>query len=230
MSKYQNIYFDLDNTLWDFKSNAIAAFRDIFDIHQLWEKIPDFDEFVTTFAFYNEHLWNKYRLGQIKKGLLRVERFTLTLDKLKITESSLPEVISNAYLEIMPQKSNLVKDAPKVLNHLKSKYHLFIITNGFHETQNKKLHNSGIRHYFNGIITSEDTGWSKPDRRIFEYALKSVHARKSESLMIGDDLHVDIEGAKNFGMDQVFFNRKMISHDIKTTYEIKELKELMLIL
>ena len=55
-------------------------------------------------------------------------------------------------------------------------------------------------------------------------------ARKSESMMIGDDLHVDIKGAKNFGMDQVFFNRKRISHDIETTYEINELKELMLIL
>ncbi len=159
-----------------------------------------------------------------------MNRFTLTLGELKISDSSLIELISEAYLELMPQKSNLVKDAYEVLDYLKSKYHLYILTNGFHETQNRKLANSGISHYFSGIITSEDAGWSKPDRRIFEYALKSVHAKKTESLMIGDDLHVDIEGAKNFGMDQVFFNRKKIIHDIKTTCEISELKELMLIL
>lgn len=230
LKQYQNIYFDLDNTLWDFESNAIEAFREIFDRHQLWDRIPDFDEFTSTFAFYNEKLWEKYRQGQIKKGPLRVERFTLTLSRLKISEGSLSELISDAYLELMPQKSNLIKDAHEVLNYLKSRYNLYILTNGFHETQNKKLINSGIQHCFNGMITSEDARWSKPDQRIFEYALKSVNARKSESMMIGDDLHVDIEGAKNFGMDQVFFNRKKISHDIETTYEINELKELMLIL
>jgi putative hydrolase of the HAD superfamily len=220
----------LDNTLWDFKSNAIEAFREIFDHHQLWQMIPDFDEFISTFTFYNEQLWAKYRQGHIKKEPLRVERFTLTLSRLGISDSNLSELISNAYLELVPQKSNLIKDAHEVLNYLKSKYRLFILTNGFRETQRNKLINSGIQHCFNGMITSEDAGWSKPDRRIFEYALKSFNAKKPESVMIGDDLHVDIEGAKNFGMDQVFFNRKMISHEVKTTCEINELKELMLIL
>ena len=230
LNKYKNIYFDLDNTLWDFESNAIEAFREIFDRHQLWDRIPNFDEFISTFAFYNEQLWKKYRQGQIKKGPLRIERFLLTLNKLKISDISLSEVISNAYLELMPQKSNLMKHAHEVLDYLKSKYNLFILTNGFHETQNAKLINSGIKQCFSGMITSENARCSKPDRKIFEYALKSFNARKSESVMIGDDLHVDIAGAKNFGMDQIFLNRKMISHDIKTTYEINELKDLLLIL
>jgi putative hydrolase of the HAD superfamily len=229
-NQYQNIYFDLDNTLWDFKSNAIEAFREIFDHHQLWDRIPDFDAFISTFAYYNEQLWEKYRQGQIKKEPLRIERFILTLGRLGISEDNLPEIISKAYLELMPRKSNLIQDAREVLDYLKSKYNLFILTNGFCKTQRNKLINSGIQHYFKGMVTSEDAGWSKPDQRIFEYALKSVNAKKSESVMIGDDLQVDIEGAKNFGMDQVFFNSKMILHDVKTTCEINELKELMLIL
>ncbi len=171
----------------------------------------------------------KYRQGQIRKEALRIERFSLILNKLDIPDNNLSDKISNDYLKIIPQKSNLVKYAQEVLDYLKPKYQLFVLTNGFHEVQNAKLRNSGIAHYFNRIITSEDTGWQKPDRRIFEFALKSVNAKKSESMMIGDDLHVDITGAKNFGMDQVFFNRKMIPHHLKITYEINELKELKLI-
>lgn len=230
LNRYKNIYFDLDNTLWDFESNAREAFKEIFDIYQLWDRITDFEKFISTFTSCNEQLWEKYRQGQIQKEALRIERFHLTLKQLDIKDNFISRQISEAYLKLVPQKSNLVRYAYEVLDYLKSKYNLFILTNGFHETQNAKLINSGIRNYFSGMITSEDARWSKPDRRIFAYALKSVNARKSESVMIGDDLHVDIEGAKNFGMDQVFYNRKMISHHTKITYEIKELKELMLIL
>jgi len=230
LTEYKNIYFDLDNTLWDFEANAKDAFREIFDLHHLWNTITDFDKFISTFCLYNEQLWEKYRLGQIKKEALRIERFSLMLHRLKIPDNNLSRLISDAYLEIMPQKSNTIRYAFEVLDYLKPKYRLFILTNGFREIQSAKLRNSKIVHYFNRIITSEDTHWQKPDRRIFEYALKSANAKKSESLMVGDDLTVDILGAKNFGMDQVFFNRKMISHHMKITYEINELKELMMIL
>jgi len=229
-NQYQNIYFDLDNTLWDFESNAREAFKEIFDRYQLWDRITDFEKFISTFTFCNEQLWEKYRQGKIQKEALRIERFNSTLKQLDIIDDFLSGQINDAYLELVPQKSNLVRFAYEVLDYLKSKYNLFILTNGFRETQNAKLINSGIRHYFSGMITSEDARWSKPDRRIFEFALKSVNAKKSESIMVGDDLHVDIEGAKNFGMDQVFYNRKMISHHMKITCEIKELQELMLIL
>ncbi|OFY65032.1 MAG: noncanonical pyrimidine nucleotidase, YjjG family [Bacteroidetes bacterium RBG_13_42_15] len=230
MTEYNNIYFDLDNTLWDFEANARDAFREIFDLHHLWNTITDFEKFIETFSVYNEQLWEKYGLGQIKKEALRIERFSLMLHRLKISDNNLSRLISDAYLEIMPQKSNTIRYAFEVLEYLKPKYRLFILTNGFHKTQSAKLKNSGIQHYFSGIITSEDAHWSKPDRRIFEYALKSVNAKKSESLMVGDDLTVDILGAKNFGMDQVFFNRKMISHHMKITYEINQLNELIMIL
>lgn len=217
----------MDNTLWDFESNAREAFREIFDLHQLWNSITDFEQFISAFTFYNGQLWDKYRHGQIDKESLRIERFNLTLNKLNIADNHLSKIISDAYVELVPQKSNLVKNANEVLAYLKPKYQLFILTNGFHEVQDAKLRNSGIDHYFKRVFTSEDVRWQKPDKRMFAYALKSANARKSESIMIGDDLHVDIAGAKNFGMDQVFFNRNMISHNMKITYEIKALKELI---
>ena len=76
------------------------------------------------------------------------------------------------------------------------------------------------------MFTPENIGYIKPHRAIFEYAVKSVNARKAESLMIGDDLQVDIIGARDFGMDQVYFNPHKIPHNEKITYEILTLFEL----
>ena len=227
MNKYKHIYIDLDRTLWDFEANAREAFREIFEMFDLSGTIPDFMEFIDTYVYYNEKLWEKYGKGRIKKELLRTERFRLTLNKFKIKDFDLVNKMSDAYMEITPQKSILVKGAVETLNYLHSKYNLYILTNGFPEVQYTKIKNCGIENFFLKIITSEEAGWHKPDKRIFQYALKCVNAGKDESIMIGDNLEIDIKGARNFGMDQVFYNVDNISHKVKVTFEIKEFIELM---
>ncbi len=230
MSKYKHIYIDLDRTLWDFEANANEAFRDIFNIYNLGNIIPDFEKFVETYIYYNELLWNRYSQGKIKKELLRTERFRLTLNRFNISDAKFTKLISESYMEITPQKSILVDGAIETLEYLKTKYSLYILTNGFPEVQYTKIRNSGLDSYFAKIITSEDAGRHKPHRRIFEYALKSVNAKKNESIMIGDNLENDILGAKNVGMDQVFFNKDNIKHDYKITFEINQFRELIRIL
>ncbi len=230
MSKYKHIYIDLDRTLWDFEANANEAFRDIFNIYNLGNIIPDFEKFVETYIYYNELLWNRYSQGKIKKELLRTERFRLTLNRFNISDAKFTKLIRESYMEITPQKSILVDGAIETLEYLKTKYSLYILTNGFPEVQYTKIRNSGLDSYFAKIITSEDAGRHKPHRRIFEYALKSVNAKKNESIMIGDNLENDILGAKNVGMDQVFFNKDNIKHDYKITFEINQFRELIRIL
>ncbi|MBN2612585.1 MAG: YjjG family noncanonical pyrimidine nucleotidase [Bacteroidales bacterium] len=227
MKVYKHIYFDLDKTLWDFEANVKEAFREIFDIYRLWDRFPDLENFVKVYTTYNEFLWEKYRNGKIKKNLLRTERFRLTLNQHGINDPALTEKISAAYLEITPQKPVLVENAIEVLSFLKPKYRLYILTNGFPEVQQSKIQNSGLGPFFDKVITPEHAGWHKPDRRIFGYALKTVNAKKDESIMVGDDLGTDIIGAKNFGIDQVFFNVSGISHNIAVTFEIRQFKELM---
>lgn len=227
MSRYKNIFFDLDNTLWDFTANARDTFNEIFSIFNLWNTIGSIDRFIEAFIFYNDELWDKYRKGQINKEVLRTERFRLTLKKLNIRSKDLSQLISNAYFELMPQKTILMRHAHEVLEYLKTRYHLLILTNGFPEIQQAKIKNSGIDSYFDRVVTARDAGYKKPDSRIFGYALTTINGRKSEAIMIGDDLQVDIEGAMKFGMDQVFFNRKMISHNLPVTYEVKDIKELL---
>jgi putative hydrolase of the HAD superfamily len=107
---------------------------------------------------------------------------------------------------------------------------LYVLTNGFTQIQELKMESSGLNVYFEKMFTSENTRSYKPKRSIFEYAVKSVNARKVESLMIGDDLEADIIGAREFGMDQVFFNPAKMAHNESVTYEISDLLALKNIL
>jgi putative hydrolase of the HAD superfamily len=105
-----------------------------------------------------------------------------------------------------------------------------VITNGFNEVQFTKLKNSNLDKYFEKVFTSEDAGAQKPNPVIFEHALTTTQAAKEECLMIGDDLRVDILGAKSFGLNQVYFNPFKRDHSEEITHEINSLKELQEIL
>ena len=76
------------------------------------------------------------------------------------------------------------------------------------------------------MITSEVSNSLKPKKEIFEYALKKSGASLKESIMLGDNLDADIQGAINAGMDSVFVNHINASPVIKPTYIIYHLKEL----
>ncbi len=230
MKKYKHLFFDLDRTLWDYKSNVREVLKDIYDKYNLRGYSIDFEIFLNVFDRYNELLWTKFRKGQIKKEFLRDRRFYLTLKKLGVKDNDLSIKCSSDYIELSPNKTNLFPDVIETLEYLKSKYRLHIITNGFNEVQFRKLKNSGIKHFFEKVVTSDNAGSQKPNMKIFEYALTSVNARKNESLMIGDDWEIDIMGAKGYGFDQVYFNPDKIAHSEKPTIEITSIGELKKIL
>ena len=230
MKKYKHIYFDLDHTLWDYKANSHEAFRDIYDQYELYNEIDSLDTFINVFVKYNDLLWDQYRKGEVKKKFLMTERFVLTLGEFGIQNHGLAEKIGHDYITLSPYKTNLLPHTHEALTYLFEKYNLYILTNGFNEVQFIKLKESRLTPYFKNVITSENAGYQKPRKEIFEYALKTVNARKSESLMVGDDLKVDVVGARDFGIDQVFFNPDRKTHTEKVTFEISSLGELQNIL
>jgi len=230
VKQYKNIYFDLDRTLWDFESNSKDTFIDIFDKYNLVDIFGDFDIFLNTYKKHNDRLWKLYRVGQIKKALLRYKRFSLTLEEFGIKNDDLAQKIAKDYISISPTKKKLFPGAHETLRYLNTKYNLYIITNGFNEVQFIKMKNSDLDQYFDKVFTSENAGAQKPNKKIFEFALNSVNAKKNESIMIGDDLEGDIRGARNYGLDQVFFNSVRYEHNEDITYEVNSLKELLKIL
>ncbi|MBW6537464.1 MAG: YjjG family noncanonical pyrimidine nucleotidase [Mariniphaga sp.] len=201
MKRYTHIFFDLDNTLWDFETNSFYAMKETFLHFKLDEKGVDFPFFFETYSKHNHQLWQDYRNGKVvKKELIRL-RFEQTFKELGITGID-PLEMNLFYLTEMPFQTNLVEGAVELLNYLALRgYHLFIITNGFREVQQKKLEMTGLKRFFTKIYISEDIKAPKPSRKIFEYALKSSNATKKQSLMIGDDFQTDIVGALQFGID-----------------------------
>ena len=232
--KYTHIFFDLDNTLWDFNTNSYHAMYKVFIEHNLLAFDVNFDHFFNIYFKHNHLLWELYRNKGITKKELTRKRFQDTFDELEISGLD-AEQMNSKYLTEMPKQRKLVDGVPEILDYLRNKnYLLFIITNGFREVQYKKLVNTGIDNYFIKIFISEDIKSPKPSNEIFEYAIKSSNARKSKSLMVGDDWETDIMGAVKFGMDSVYFMKDPENNEKKeraqNIYFISSIYDLLKIL
>lgn len=224
---YKHIFFDLDRTLWDFDASADEAFFKIYEKFDLKKRgVASVEKFKQYYTLHNEFLWGLYREGKLEKEVLRGLRFRRTLEEFGIEDDALAEQIGNYYVEISPLLVHLFPNAIEILEYLHQKYELHIITNGFSEVQFTKLRSSGMEQYFREIITSEEAGVKKPDPLIFSYAFNRTKAKAGESLMIGDDVEVDIAGARQIGMDQVLFDPAGKTSPDGATYYIKNLMEL----
>jgi putative hydrolase of the HAD superfamily len=176
-------------------------------------------------------LWDRYTKGFIKQEELRWKRVYLSLLDFKVANEPLAKEMSQAYLEILPNKKHLFPYTIEILEYLKQKdYKMHLITNGFESVQFKKIKNSGLADYFIEVITSEASNSLKPHTAIFEYALRNAKATVAESIMIGDNESADIQGGINIGMDTVFVNHIQAIPTIPATYTITHLKELETIL
>ena len=228
MKKYKHIFFDLDRTLWDFEQNSKETLLELCAKYNFTSKgILNYDEFIEKYKFHNESLWVQYRANKISKEDLRRQRFYNTLIDYGIDDFKLSEQIGLDYIDICPKKNKLFPFVFDILDYLKNKYYLHIITNGFEKTQQIKLKYSNLKPFFLNVITSDKIGFKKPNPVIFDYALKKARASKLESIYVGDDLEVDILGCQKFGIDGVFFNPQKISHNQKVAYEISSLTQLL---
>lgn len=228
---YKHIFFDLDHTLWDADKNVRESLSELLIKHQIGNADVEFNEaFINYFLHVNEQLWEQYRKDEIEKDFLRIERFEKTLKKFDVYNKVVAQNIADDFIALTPLKKNLIPDCEEILNYLKDKYRLHILTNGFTETQQKKLQNTGINHFFDEVITPDSSGFKKPDSRIFHYALKKAGASPQNSVMVGDTFEVDVIGALNVGIKPVFFNPFNISHNQSDIHDIKRLKELLQIL
>ena len=229
--RYQHLFFDLDHTLWDFDKNAAETLRELYvqyNLHSLGSFTDA--ELVHHFLQINHSLWDLYNTDQITQQALRETRFPRVFQALGIENFGGCDQLAADYLLQSPQKPHLVPYAKEVLSYLHTRYTLHLITNGFADMQSVKTDCAGITTYFDQVITSEKAGCRKPNRQIFDYALRVAGAQAAESLMIGDSWACDIVGAKNAGLDHVFYNPTGAPCEGKPTHHIRCLRELMQIL
>ena len=190
--------------------------------------MPSFELFFEKYIAINDLKWDLYRQGKITKQGLRESRFQETFAYFGVEANDVAWTLETRYIDETPYQNHLIQGARQMLETLKQRgYTMHIITNGFHESQNIKFSESGLKPLFDILLCSDQVGVNKPDAKIYRRALQLAGAERKESLMIGDNLIADCVGAREQGIDQVFFNPKRIKHTEKVTYEIEDLEELL---
>lgn len=227
MRNITHLFFDLDHTLWDFATNSRETLSELYHEMELQgHGVKDLHDFLKIYEEVNDEKWAQYRAGVIDKETLRNTRFADALKRFEVNHPELAHEMEVEYIRRSPYKTNLFPDTIQTLEYLQHKYELHIITNGFSEVQDIKLTQSGLKPFFDKIITSESVGVNKPDPKIFLHALSSTNASRNTAVMIGDSLEADIRGARRVGMHQVFFNPHGTAHTDKISREIRSINEL----
>lgn len=225
--KIKAVIFDVDRTLWDFDKNSREVLNDIFKPYASKLNVA-VEQFVYVYEHYNFLLWADYQKDKIDRDTLRLKRFESLLKHFGIYSAKDSNLLAEEYIELCPKKVALVDGTLEVLEYLKSKYQLHVLTNGFGPVQKIKLENSGLHSYFKLVVSPDLVGCKKPCKKIFHYTAGRAKIKNlSEALYIGDEFSTDFVGATQAGMQCLHFDAHL-TH--QTDKRISHLKELLAIL
>ena len=156
-----------------------------------------------------------------------MERFLAPVRAFGIDDPEYARKLSDDFLERTTRKTRLIEGTLELLEYLKPRYRMHILSNGFREVQYKKIENSGLKPYFDKIILSEDAGINKPHPDMFTYALKNTNSRRDQTIMIGDSWDADMVGAYQSRIAQIWFNPAAIPPDgFEPTHTVRMLAEI----
>ena len=205
---YKAILFDLDNTLLNYSVSELKSMQQTVEKHGLIHKETfSWDIFWNLFSKVNLHYWNKRQVSGYNIYQVLEYSFQDTLKDLGLDHSE-SEILAKLYWNTFCRACDFEDYAKEVLSHLHGKYKLAIISNGIGEAQRNRLAAGGINHFFDALIISDEVGYWKPDKEIFDETLKQLDINCTEALFIGDSLHDDYNGAINAGIDFCYYNRK----------------------
>ncbi|MBQ0084222.1 MAG: YjjG family noncanonical pyrimidine nucleotidase [Clostridiales bacterium] len=223
MKKYTTLLFDSDNTLLDFTRSEANGLRDTLAANN----ITYTEEIRALYSSINDSFWKSFERGEIKKEEIYTGRFKKLLDTLGVDCDA--KKVALTYEDKLGSYHFLLDGAWETLEVLRSRgYDLHIVTNGNQKIQNRRLNDSGIINLVNKVFVSEAVGAPKPEKEYFDFVFANIKEKdKSKILIIGDSLTSDIKGGINAGIDTCFYNRKGKTSDVKPTYEIENITDLI---
>ena len=212
LDKVTFVWFDLDDTLWDFTRNSEAALLSIYSDYDLGRRFSSAGEWLERYEAINLPLWDRYSRGEITKEFLQGERFYRTFVNAGFAGEELAELdgMNEIYLDRLASQRLAIEGSHEILAALKKKgLRAGILSNGFSGVQQRKLKNAGLM--VDVVVLSDEIDINKPNRGLYDYALEKAGVRAEESLMVGDNPTTDIEGALNAGWRAVLFDPKVIT-------------------
>ena len=216
---YDWVLFDADETLFHF--DAFGGLKLMLSQFNVDFTLQNYEEYQKG----NKVLWTEYQNGKITARDVKNRRFDSWAAFLKVSA----EELNSRFLQTVADLCAPIEGAVSLLHALKGKAKLGIITNGFTELQHIRLERTGLRDFFEVLVISEEVGFAKPDRRIFDHALAMMgNPERSRVLIVGDTAESDIRGGIDSGLDTCWFNasRKDIPDGIIPHYQVFSLKEL----
>lgn len=214
MKNIKHIFFDLDNTLWDYRKNAFVTLQNLYEEFEIKKNYGfSFDQFYPHYYESNETLWADFRDQKVTKEELRARRFPEAFANLGVAKAPFAMEFELRFVDEVTNTHHLVDNAIEILEYLKPKYQLHILSNGFTDVTFNKINGSPIKNYIETVTTAESAGAPKPSPIAFQASLDAANAQKEESAYIGDDWIADVLGSTDFGMKAVFFNPLEEKHD-----------------
>jgi HAD superfamily hydrolase (TIGR01549 family) len=200
----RGVLFDLDDTLFDHRRSARAALT---DVHRVHGRGTDFDAFEREHTASLEVMHVEVLAGRIGLDEARRERFRRVFAALGVTLGDADvDAAASAYRSGYMTARRALDGAADLLLALRPHARIGIVTNNLLEEQRDKLAFCGLAACVDVLIASEDVGVSKPDRGIFDIALRRMGVSAGDAAMVGDSWANDIAGAVNAGIRAIWFN------------------------
>lgn len=253
----ETIIFDLDDTLLYDQKSVKTAFEKTceyaatkYDVEPakleesvreaartLYQGYETYDYTVMIGINPFEGLWGTFddptpqfqKMKEIVPGY-RAASWTNGLKAFGIEDATFGQELGERFVAERKVSPFFYEDTFAVLDELKGKYQLVLLTNGAPSLQNLKLEiTPEIVPYFDHIVISGDFGKGKPDASIFEHVMEKAGVTKDNGIMVGDNLMTDILGSNRVGMRNVWINRenKPKNPDVTPTYEVTSLTEFL---
>jgi len=225
--KVRAVLFDLDHTLFDTEKTERRALGAVARA----AGVPLGARAIAAYRTINTHVWGEYRAGRITSKELRVLRFHLWLEKMD-RDPAPATGLAPMYLDAFSSRGDLIAGASAAVRSIsRLGLRVGVVTNGIDRVQRRRLKASELAESFSVVVTSERAGFTKPDPRIMELALKRLRVRPEETLYVGDDPHVDGLAANRASVPFIWFNPKStpqpasitVHHQVTTLRQLRSL-------
>ncbi|MDX9759907.1 MAG: YjjG family noncanonical pyrimidine nucleotidase [Bacteroidota bacterium] len=228
MWKYRAIFFDADDTLFDYGAAEREAFVRTAEAFGLGARL---EEAHAVYRVHNGNVWRELERGEITQDELKVERFRRVLRAMEVDEGP-AAAMSPYYLDRLSEQTQLLPGAEDAVRAAGERHLLVLVTNGLTTVQRRRFAASPITRHFQRILISEELGVAKPDPAIFYPALEEFSLRPEDVLLVGDSTSSDMPAARNAGMDFCWINpgRDPVPAGLHAKYDIGNVGELVALL
>jgi len=220
---YRTFLLDIDNTLLDFDAAEKRGFIKVIESYEIEYNREMLDQYKKI----NRNLWSLLEQGKIEKEELLNTRFGEFFRLYHIEANGIEA--ESRFRRHLGESADLIPNAKETLLELKRQgKNLYSASNGVYDTQIQRLKNAGVHDLFDGMFISEKVGYEKPALSFFEYCFHNIpDFEKEKTIMVGDSISSDIQGAINAGIDSCLFIRSENSTLSSATYTIRDISELL---